>query len=368
MTQLASAIGDVYEYTTPEQLDDGWACADLADAGIDKEKMCEFIKRIVQGKHDDIHSLLIVKDGKLILEEYFATKGKRFGPVVTGLFRNKLHHLASTTKSVLSTLIGISIDRGQISSVDESIHPFLPHYSILFTEEKKQIQIKHMLTMTAGFEWEQFKYPWDDPRNNGTAMYRCGDVIAYVLGRPMVSEPGETFTYSNGVPTVMGAVLKNACGMEADAFAEKVLFGPLGISKYLWTRYPDGSVQTDGGLALCSRDLARIGQLFFNRGKWDGKQIVSENWIEESTKRRITLKGFMSWGYGYHWMQVDMKYKGNMIHSYFVPGDGGQLLSVFPGLNMVIVFTAGNYGSDVKAVCYNMIYYNILPAVLTETE
>jgi CubicO group peptidase (beta-lactamase class C family) len=226
-----------------------------------------------------------------------------------------------------------------------------------------------MLTMAAGWEWEQFKYSANDPRNNGAAMWRCEDVIKYVLERPLDAKPGEKFNYSNGVPTVMGVVLKNACRMEVNQFAEQNLFHPLEISDYLWTRYLDGSLETDGGLALRSRDLAKIGQLFLNKGQWQGKEVISPNWIDESTRQRIELKNLLwGWKYGYYWMQVDMNMNDKTIHSYFVPGDGGQLLSVFPDLNMVIVFTAGNYGTDVKSVCFTMIYRYILPAFQSISE
>jgi CubicO group peptidase (beta-lactamase class C family) len=365
MQQLAASVGKEYSYEIPGQLDDGWDCSDLADVGIDKEKISQFLNRIAAGKHNDIHSIVIVKDGKLVLEEYFATKGKRFGSFINQVFRNKPHHLASTTKSVLSALCGIAIDQGFIQDVDEPIYKYLPDYASSFADEKKAIKVKDMLTMSAGWEWEQFKYSWDDPRNNGTAMWRADDVIKYVLERPLDAKPGEKFKYSNGVPTVMGTVLKNACSREVDQFAEQHLFHPLGISDYLWTRYQDGSLETDGGLALRSRDLAKIGHLFLNKGNWQGKQIISEKWIDESTQERIKLGGFWGWSYGYYWMQVDLNLNKRTIHSYFVPGDGGQLLSVFPDLNMVIVFTAGNYGTDVKAVCVAMIYKYLLPAIRT---
>jgi len=326
------------------------------------------MNRIAQGKYNDIHSILIIKDGKLVLEEYFATNGKRFGAFIKEVFRKKPHHLASTTKAVLSALCGIAIDKGYIKSVNEPIYQYLPDCSHLFSARKKRIQIKHLLTMTAGWEWEQFKYSWSDPRNNAAQMWNCQDVIQYVLDRPLAAEPGEKFKYSNGVPVVMGTVLKNACGMEVDKFAAQNLFQPLGISDYLWTRYFDGSLETDGGLALRPRDLAKIGQLFLNRGNWQGKRIISGQWINGSTKQRMKFDGFWGWSYGYYWMQVDLNDKGRKIHSYFVPGDGGQLLSVFPDLDMVIVFTAGNYGMDVKSVCFSMSYRYILPAVLSRYE
>lgn len=364
MQQLAAAVGREYKYEPPESFEDGLDCADIADVGINKEKITSFMNQIVKGKHDDIHSILIMKNAKLVLEEYFATNGKRVGSFIENALRNKPHHLASTTKGVLSALSGIAIDKGFIQDVDEPIYKYLPDHAGSFTEDKKAIKVRDMLTMTAGWEWEQFKYQWNDPRNNAAEMLRCDDVIKYVLERPLDGRPGEKFTYSNGVPTVMGVVLKNACGMEVDQFAEEHLFRPLGVSDYIWTRYQDGSLETDGGLALRPRDLVKIGQLLLNRGAWQGHQIISEKWIEESTIQRIKFNGFWGWSYGYYWMQVDLNYMGSTIHSYFVPGDGGQLLSIFPDLNMAIVFTAGNYGTDVKSVCFSMIYNHILPAVV----
>jgi CubicO group peptidase (beta-lactamase class C family)/pimeloyl-ACP methyl ester carboxylesterase len=368
MHQLKSSTGKEYAYEVPESLDDGWTCGDVSNAGIDKEIIVPFMRRIAQGKHDDIHSILIAKDGKLVLEEYFATNGKRYGSLIKQVFRDRPHHLASTTKSVLSALCGIAVDHGLLKDTEEPIYRYLPAYAASFSDEKKAITVKDMLTMTPGWEWEQFKYPWDDPRNNGGEMYNREDVIKYVLERPLAAKPGAKFNYSNGVPTVMGAVLKNACGMDVDRYAGQNLFHPLGISDYPWTRYFDGSLETDGGLALRSRDLAKIGQLFLNNGDWQGKNVISGKWVRESTEQRIDLNGIWGWGYGYYWMQVDLKTRGGTVRSYFVPGDGGQLLAVFPDLNMVIVFTAGNYGRDVKSVCFSMISRYILPAVMSSIQ
>ncbi len=115
----------------------------------------ELIEQIRNGEHDDIHSFLIVKDNKLVVEEYFAENARKHGPFVTGLFRDKVHHLASTTKSITSALIGIAIDQGFIKDVEEPIHKYLPTYISLFSEDKRRIRIRDMLTMTPGFEWRQ---------------------------------------------------------------------------------------------------------------------------------------------------------------------------------------------------------------------
>jgi CubicO group peptidase (beta-lactamase class C family)/dienelactone hydrolase len=361
--RLAESTRIGYAYEVPEPLDDGWGCADVESVGIDRAVIARFVERITRGEHGDIHSLLIAKDGQIVLESYFATNGKRSGPFIDRVFRPRPHHMASTTKGVLSALCGIAIDHGHIKSVDDPISGHLPAYAGAFSGKKQAITVSHLLTMTPGWAWNQTRYPWTDPRNDAAAMYDQADVIRYVLERPLASDPGSRFAYSNAAPTVLGAVLEQACGMDVDRFAERNLFQPLGISDHPWTRYFDGSLETDGGLALRSRDLAKIGQMFLDGGTWRGRRVVSEEWVGKSTERRISLGGPWGWGYGDYWMQVDLRTERGPVRSYFVPGDGGQLLAVFPELNMVVVLTGGNYGRDAKSVCFSLIRQYILPAV-----
>jgi CubicO group peptidase (beta-lactamase class C family) len=360
MVQLAASKGSSYEYGIPEVQDDGWPCANLTTIGADPTKILELILEIRRGEHGDIHSLLIAVKGQLVVEEYFAEAGSRHGSFVQALFRKQPHHLASTTKAITSLLVGIAIDHGFIGNVGDPIYRYLPAYEFLFTEEKKRITIRDMLTMTPGFEWRQFKV--GDEKNDGVRMWRTGDVIRFVLEKPLVASPGLEFNYSNGTPTVTGAILKNASRKEVRQFAEEYLFQPLGISAYGWTSYPDGSVETDGGLALRSRDLAKIGQLVLNKGIWNGSRIVSEDWIRESIKERLRFGGG-DWGYGYHWMQGDLRVRDDTSHVVFVPGDGNQLLAVVPQLELVIVFTAGNYGVDPKETYASLLVQSILPGL-----
>lgn len=362
MVRLRDCTGGPYTYHPPQERDDGWQCSDLAACRIDGSRIIPLIEQILQGKHDDIHSFLIVKNGRLVLEEYFAEHGRRHGHFITALFRDKVHHLASTTKSVTSTLVGIAIDQGRIRSVEDPIYQYLPAYHPLFSGDKKRIRIRDMLTMTAGFEWRQFRV--SDERNDGMQMWATDDVIRYVLQKPLEAGPGEKYNYTNGVPTVTGAIIKYAVGMGVREFAEENLFQPLGILEYLWTSYPDGSVETDGGLALRSRDLAKIGQCFLDNGTWHGMRVVSERWVTEATKERLTFGKSNLWGYGYHWMLAESRIGSRLMRSYFVPGDGGQMLAVFPEFSMVVVFTAGNYGSDPNAVYYALFEEFILPAVM----
>jgi len=170
LNQLMSFKDKEYKYKIPDEQSDGWICTDLSSVHIDELKMTQLINRIKNGKHGDIHSILICKNGKLVLEEYFALRGKISGSFITKVFRNKVHQLSSTTKGVFSALFGIAIDEGLIPDVDEHIYKYLPQYGTSFTEKSMQIKVKDMLTMRAGWEWEQFKYQWNDPRDNAAGM------------------------------------------------------------------------------------------------------------------------------------------------------------------------------------------------------
>ena len=350
-----------YTYSIPSSIKDSLSCASVDEVGIDAIKMTDFIKTIKTGNFGDIHSILIYRKGKLALEEYFALEGKISGSFVNETYRKKTHQLSSVTKGILSLITGIAIEEGKISNVSEPIFNYLSQYSNSFSDEKKQIQIKHLLTMTSGWDWNQFNYSWNDKRNDAANMYKCEDVVEYVLERPLNDKPGAKFNYTNGEPTILGVILKNACAMEVDKFTESHLFHPLGIMEYKWTRYPDGSLETDGGLKLCSRDLLKVGILMLNNGNWQGKRIISENWISESTKSRISLS--LLRGYGYYWNNMKYSFRGKSENAIFIPGSGGQFLVVFPSLDMVIVFTAGIYGKDPTKMYWAIIKDNILPAV-----
>ena len=359
--EFISNINNEYAYSIPTNKNDNLSCTSLENVGIESVQIKDFVNGIKSGNFGDVHSVLIYRQSKLALEEYFALTGRFSGSFINETYRNKVHQLSSVTKGVLSLITGIAIEQGNIADVHEPILNHLKEYTHSFSNDEKQIQINHLLTMTSGWSWDQFNYPWTDKRNDGANLYKCEDVVEYVLERQLIAKPGERFNYTNGDPTVLGAVLKNACSMEVDKYTELHLFNPLGISEYQWSRYPDGTLKTDGGLQLTSRDLLKVGILLLNNGNWYGNQITSVNWISESTKTRKILS--IRRGYGYYWNEMKFKYRGNYESAIFAPGDGGQFLVVFPSLDMVIVFTAGNYDKDSTKVYWEIITDNILPAL-----
>ena len=347
-----------YVYHVPEETGDGWETSSLDAEGVDLERVKELIRNILNRRFENIHSVLLVKNGKLILEEYFY-----------GYDRDKKHQLRSATKSVTSILVGIAKGQKMIKSVDQKLFEFFPKYEeIDWSSPKNEITLKHLLTMTAGLDWNEWTYPDSDARSSIYGMVRSDDWIEFVLKRRIVQSPGEIFNYSSGLSLVLGAVLKNKTGLYANEFAEKYLFDPLGISEFSWQQGPNGMVYTSGGdrgLWLRPRDMAKIGLLFINKGNWKGQQIVSSEWIYESTKSHVNAF-FAGSEYGYQWWRGEKAIGNRIIGVFYAAGRGGQYIFICPSLDLVAVFTSKVFGNPLGVARPQvMMAEHIIPATLS---
>ena len=353
-----------YHYSVPPQTGDGWDTADLTSAAVNSSLIGELFDQIRDGSYQNIHAVLLVKNDKLIIEEYFA--GTNSGGKRQTFNRDTLHSAQSVTKSVNSLLLGIALDRHLIGSVDDKISKYLPTYSGVFTNaDKDSIRVKHLLSMTAGLSWNELSVPYSDPANDLIRMYtQGGDFFRCVLEKPVVATPGTKFVYNSGASILLGEILRQASGMPADQFAERYLFTPLGISKYSWLKHTNGIVNTARGLALRPRDMAKIGSLCLNHGRWRGEQIVSDKWLMKSLKPQyvgIPLPGGIS-GYGFQWWLGAFRVHDRVIQYVSARGSGGQYIFIFPGLQTVAVFTAWNLEAEDQPL--DMLYHYILPALL----
>lgn len=267
----------------------------------------------------NIHSLLIIRHGHLLLEAYFYPNG-----------RDDLHDICSCTKSVSSTLIGIALEQGKIRSVRETLGELFPDRQLQNdSAAKRRITLEHLLTMSSGMNYPLLGEPRLGP------MRAAPDMVQFILDLPMVAEPGTQFGYNSGGSHLLSALITLYTGQSAEAFARHYLFGPLGIRRILWPADSQGNTFGWGDLRLTSPDMARIGYLFLKRGRWDGKQIVSERWVKKATRKHIGADGA---GYGYQWwIQEDDPPR------YEALGRAGQRITVLPQLDMVVVFTGGGF-------------------------
>jgi len=336
------------KYAVPEATNDGWETASLSDEKMDGALIQTLLDRLADNSYKNITSVVVVKDGKLVVEEYFPREEIVGDKRSRELKRVAPQQLYSATKSVTSILIGIAIDRGLIRGVDEKVSAFFPKYADIFSsKDKAGLRLKDFLSMSSGLAWDEWTYPYSDPRNNALQALMSPDLIRYVLERPVVASPGKKFAYDTGSSVVLGEIIRQASGLSADKFAERYLFEPLGITDYYWTKQPGEIVETGGGLFLRPRDMAKIGLLYLNGGRWHGKQIVSAKWVKESTKNQAGSMELPGWvmaadGYGYQWWLGALKVDSQDIRFYSARGRAGQYIVVFPKQQMVAVFTGMN--------------------------
>jgi CubicO group peptidase (beta-lactamase class C family) len=361
------SCGPTSTYQVPEQTNDGWQTASLGDVGIDEKPIGEAIDHIHDKTYQNVHSILIVKDGRLVFEEYFGGytwdyDGDQFRGEFTDFGMDTIHNLASVTKSFTSALVGIAIDHGFIRGVDEKVFVFFPEYSHLNNDGKETMALEHLLTMTSGLEWNEMALSYGNTRNDLVQLFLVSDPIDYILAKPVVDEPGTEWYYNGGGTNLLGEVIRETTVLRMDDFAEKYLFTPLGITKYEWDHINPDMIHASGNLKLRPRDMAKFGYLFLNGGIWRGERIVSQKWIEESTRGHISFPGG-SWaaGYGYQWWLKTYHLNSTSVDSFYASGRGGQRISVFPSLDMVVVFTGGNYVGEEPVD--DIIARFILPAV-----
>jgi CubicO group peptidase (beta-lactamase class C family) len=340
-----------YTYRQPEAIDDGWETASLNEADINPAKIHEMMLDILGGNDKNVHSILLIKNGKLVLEEYFY-----------GYDRDTSHFLASVSKSITSIIIGIAIDQKIADDVQTNASTFFPEYAgSKWIEEKYPITLQHILTMAAGLDWDATKYSRRDSRHTTHQMYDSGDPIGFVLDRNLVETPGENFYYNSGLTILLGGIVKNTSGMYIDDFAGQYLFSPMGISDYHWDKFQDGSIQTDGGLHLRPRDMAKIGYMIMKNGKWKDRQIVSRQWVAESTKKHIDALGI---GYGYQWWIGKAKINNQTIKVLFASGHGGQKIFIVPELDLVAVFTSRVFNSKGHSGPEGFLLKYIIPSIV----
>ncbi len=279
---------------------------------------------LLRNRDSTVHSLLVIRHGYVVADAYFH-------PFAPGW----AHDVASVTKSVTSTLIGIAVGKGYIASLEQPLLGFFPQRTAANVDDRKgAITLKHLLTMTSGLEC--VTAPTEVTLYQ---MMASPDWVQFMLDLPMTHEPGTEFAYSSGGVHLLSAIIRQATGMSALEFAQQRLFGPLGILDVGWP-YDAQGVNSHGwgDLRLRPHDMAKIGYLFLNEGMWEGGQVVSREWVAAATSTQVTFPGQDApAGYGYLWWINPRGY-------YTAAGRGGQYIHVVPDKDMVVVLTGGSGG------------------------
>jgi CubicO group peptidase (beta-lactamase class C family) len=345
---LSSCQQDRKDYVHPKPLSDNWTVSTPDKEGMDQEIINQLIPKI-SGDYENIDGIVVVRNGKLVVDEYF-----------NGYNPEMLHKVFSVTKSVAGALVGIAIDQGHLKSEDDSIKNYMGAYLSNKNPSLNNLTIKHILTMTTGLDWAEL----GKANSQGIQVAFTNDWIEYTLSQNLTSDPGTTFQYSSGNSFMLAPILKNATGVQADEFADRYLFGPLGIKNYEWVKCSEFWTKTDGGevpgikkpepidyprefsefpntgsgLKMRPRDMAKFGLLYLSNGEWEGKQIISEQWIKKSTQPHFGTKE-----YGYLWRLTQLNFNNEVVDCYFARGFGVQKIYVVPTLDLVVVLTQQNF-------------------------
>ncbi len=305
---------------------DGWRFSTPEEQGMNSTIINE-MNRTIEEEDYWFDSLIVVKNGYIVYEDY-----------PSGNYNENMSHIIhSATKSVSSMIIGTAIRQGLIDNVDVKIMYYFPDKTFEnMSPEKENLTLEHILTMTPGLEWDEWSYPYDDARNDLIASINSRDPVQYLLDKPMVAEPGEEWTYNTGCSNLLSFIIARVTNTTGTSYARENLFYPLGIKSFVWRVINDVPL---GGheLFMKPRDMAKLGYLYLMNGTWDGQEIVTKEWIRESTKTHVELNEKYSWwlkdGYGYQWWT--MKNEG----WYYANGQDGQMICVLDDYDMVVVCT-----------------------------
>ena len=311
---------------------EAWRSCSPEAVGMDPVKLKELNEeiRVLLEIEVDVHSIVIVRKGYIVAEQYYS---EDYGP-------GDLHRIYSCTKSITSALLGISLKQGFLSSVNEKMINFFPEYDIEnLSDDKRNITMEHMLTMSSGLEWYEIEYPYGDDRNTFRQWYDGGALVKFVLDRPSIAAPGEEFSYSSGSSHVLSAMVKKLTGVRADSFAIEHLLSPIGIDEIYWPTDDEGVPLGGSGARLTPRDMARFGYLYLKNGNWDGKQIVPEEWVELSQQKHMARKYIPDSYYGYQFWVSDYA-------TYSAVGYEGQWITIVPEHDLVVVFNNGFLEGD----------------------
>jgi CubicO group peptidase (beta-lactamase class C family) len=321
-------------------LADDWQSIAPEDAGFAPDVGDRLDAAVANGTVTNLHAVVVVRHGKLVLERYYAGRDERWGqPLGTVTFGPEVKHdIRSISKSIVGLLYGIALAEGRVPALDRPLVDSFPAYDDLAGDpERRRMTVAHALSMTLGTAWDE-SLPYSDPRNSEIAMEMAKDRYRYVLDRPIVAAPGGRWTYNGGTTAVLAHLIAEGTSTPLLDFARAALFEPLAIRDIEWVLGTNGEPAAASGLRMRPRDLAKIGQLVLDHGRWGGRQVVPEDWLEESLKPRATVEDGLD--YGYQW------WLGRSPEPWIAGfGNGGQRLSIIPGRDLVVVVMAGNYNA-----------------------
>ncbi|HEY0411615.1 MAG TPA: serine hydrolase domain-containing protein [Allosphingosinicella sp.] len=349
--------GERYHYAVPLHLDDGWPVASLKEVGIDQAGIERFVQKLIDMPQEgvgtsQVHSLLIARHGKLVLEEYFHGYG-----------RDTPHDIRSAGKSLTATLIGAAMLSGVPIREDMPVYrTMLGTLPPGLDARKAQMTLRHLMTMNSGHFCDDRNDDAPGNENAIQAQTEYPDLYGYILRLPMDRTPGEKIVYCSADALLAGGLLAKEAGEPLPELFQRLVAAPLRMGRYHLNLTPAGELYTAGGFYFRTRDFMKLPQLMLNGGTWGRKRIVSREWVRRASAPLYDLSPIQQ--YGYFWNSALYPWKGRKVRAVFAAGNGGQIFMEIPDLDLVIAFTSGNY-SEAAGLLPQRVFIpeDILPAV-----
>ena len=341
-----------YVYARPQQTSDGWRTARAGSVGFDETALANVVQHIAASdpavrQPALIHSLLVARRGRLVLDEYFF-----------GHDRNTLHDMRSAGKTLASVMLGAAMQGGVAVSPDTSVASQM-HARAPFANPspaKDHITLAHLMTHTSGLACNDNDETSPGGEDTMQSQSAQPDWWKYTLDLPMQNEPGARYAYCSAGMNLVGGALTSATGTWLPALFDRTVARPLEFGPYAWNLAPDGEGYLGGGSRLRPRDLLKVGQMYLDGGVWRGRRIVSKAWIARSTAPIVAINEqttgldtetlhntYPGGADGYAWHMFDVVVGGRTYREYEAAGNGGQILAVIPELELAVVLTGGNY-------------------------
>lgn len=337
-----------YTYAVPAELGDLWTVGHANTVGVSAEILEAMMAEIQSGNFPLIDSIAVARRGVLVLSETVRT--------ITGTADERvgnadpaMHAQNSVSKSFAAALTGIAIDQGVFENTEVPYLSLFPYPDYENRDDRKDnITLQHVLTMTLGLDWNEWEPPYSDPDNQMFTHYATHvDVSKGLLDLPMAFDPGTRFAYNTIASVSLGQAIENNAPLSLIDYGSAFFLAPLGITRIEVERTPSGLPDLGRGLFLTTRDMLKLGQLYLDNGEWQGRQVVSSDWVSRSTTVNVELEWAepdgMVWqmeGYGYHWWLGTFTVDGRRYDSYAAWGFGEQWLMVIPELELVVAVNA----------------------------
>jgi CubicO group peptidase (beta-lactamase class C family) len=338
--------------TTPPATGDGWEVSQPGREGLPIDSLDSLGAAVAEARYPKVDAVLAAVDGRLVVEEYFH-----------GFTRDRLHTFQSCSKAITSMVFGLAVDRGAIGSLDEPVWKFFEaRTGHPWIDQRYPVTLHEALSMSAHLEWNEEPH-YTDQRNDNTRMNAADDMIGYILDRGLQADrrPGR-FEYQSALTILLGEVIHSATGKFVDELAAEFLFGPLGITEFRWLTRPDGTRHTGGGLFLRPRDMLKLAQVMLEGGTWEGRRVLSEEWVRRSTQPQSHGPDF---DYGYQWFLPTVESGATAQKAIWASGYGGQHVFILPELGAVTVTTAHDFYGDGSGS--EILGEHLLPALRART-